>query len=417
VQAFAFNDFNLPSCISEVGEQISPDVKNFYTNIDELIHQYKGLSEEELILLLTLKSLVGRYFNNQGDKEGSPGYLVHKAMRLIKQEDLIPFLGTVRFGEKNKDMILAYIAIMNDILLEIVMNSTIFSGERIHLNQMVARGGKNIFNMFMFLVKNSLLQFHTLKAGYGTNSISVSSITDAYTHKVIIMQSYINDCINYIALNPGSSGIVAPPINNNQSTKSAQFNSEGGRFHPDLSLPFGVNKFVDPVMGQTENFNNFHWEDAGSTNSALMSQMDTSRVLAQIQAINYGQSNNSSAGTPAPQFGAGMGIPTGESVGKNFTQFGQSANNQMSNMGLLQGSFISNPGNSIQGGGPMFSLDFGKSPVGPMPGTFFGSNVSGISIDKTMFNNNNNSGTNANKETNDPNYNQMIAKLLNKDNN
>lgn len=98
-------------------------------------------------------------------------------------------------------MILAYISIMNDILLEIVMNSSIFKGEKIHLNQMVARGGKNIFNIFMYLIKNSLLQFYNLKAQYSTETGSQLTSKNNYKSKVKIVQDFIDVCINYLVLN------------------------------------------------------------------------------------------------------------------------------------------------------------------------------------------------------------------------
>lgn len=209
-------------------------------------------------------------------------------MRLIRQEDLIPFLGTVRFHEKNKDMILAYIAIMNDILLEIVMNSTIFSGERIHLNQMVARGGKNIFNMFMFLVKNSLLQFHNLKSAYGTVSINHGSPTDSYTHRVIVMQNFIDDCINYIALNPGTVNANSAPTYASQVGKNVQMANDGSRgFTPSPAQGFPTGNKFGEDMGD-ENYGPIMEVDDVSTNSAMMSQIDTSRGLGHIQPVNFG---------------------------------------------------------------------------------------------------------------------------------
>lgn len=93
---------------------------------------------------------------------------------------------------------------------------------------------------------------------------------------------------------------------------------------------------------------------------------------------------------------------------KAYPQFGTS-NNHMSNGGVLGGSFTTNQGGATIGGGQqMFSLDFNNTPVGAMPGTFFGSNMSGVSIDQARFQKNNKGDSN-------PNYNEMITSLLKKE--
>lgn len=67
-------------------------------------------------------------------------------------------LDSIKFKDKNKDMILAYISIINDILLELILKSDKFKPGSFHFGSMIARGGKSIIKIFTYLVKNLFQQ-------------------------------------------------------------------------------------------------------------------------------------------------------------------------------------------------------------------------------------------------------------------
>ena len=82
------------------------------------------------------------------------------------------YLDTIKFKEKPKDMILAVINIVNDNLLEAVILGSIQKKEKIDINQFSRdRSNKKIFERFLNLVKNHLMQCDIIKA-FCTNNVS-----------------------------------------------------------------------------------------------------------------------------------------------------------------------------------------------------------------------------------------------------
>ena len=45
-----------------------------------------------------------------------------RVVRRIPPDDMLLMLNSIKFGDKNQDMILAYISIMDDLLLELIIN-------------------------------------------------------------------------------------------------------------------------------------------------------------------------------------------------------------------------------------------------------------------------------------------------------
>jgi hypothetical protein len=99
---------------------------------------------------LTLKHLITIYFSRSADASDP----VIQALRKISQEDILLMLSSIKFKDKNKDMITAYITIINDILLELVLNPSNFNKTSFHFGSLIARGGKAIMGIFTFLIKN-----------------------------------------------------------------------------------------------------------------------------------------------------------------------------------------------------------------------------------------------------------------------
>lgn len=119
------------------------------------------------------------------------------------------------------------------------MNAELYKNEgEIRLNQMVARGGKNIFNMFMMLVRQVFSQFNELKVQFSsetTNSVTPVNLNDIHFYKVNIMQEVIDICTNYLRLSFGHSKAIGDSNNYNVIGNQAnQFNSVNGTlfFYP-----------------------------------------------------------------------------------------------------------------------------------------------------------------------------------------
>lgn len=86
-----------------------PRIQTFFENIESLITTTKSSNncDDELLLLLILRCLTEKCL--KGSKYCENGQIVDK-------ESLLTFLDTIKFKEKPKDMILAYINQVNDIL-------------------------------------------------------------------------------------------------------------------------------------------------------------------------------------------------------------------------------------------------------------------------------------------------------------
>lgn len=143
---------------------IAPDILDFYKNVDNLINNNTNQSFDDLITLITMQNLIGKYLNFSDEKSGNPGYLVHKAMQNITQNDLSNFLGTVKFAEKNNSMLVAVLSIMNDNLLDVVINSNSFKNEPVNLSKMLnSNNRKGIFSYMSHYLKSSLFNLSDLK--------------------------------------------------------------------------------------------------------------------------------------------------------------------------------------------------------------------------------------------------------------
>lgn len=99
------------------------------------------------------------YFSKSADAQDP----VILAMRKIGQDDILLMLTSIKFKDKNKDMITAYITIINDILLELILNPSSFNKTSFHFGSLIARGGKAIMGIFTFLIKNLFQQLYLLR--------------------------------------------------------------------------------------------------------------------------------------------------------------------------------------------------------------------------------------------------------------
>ena len=91
-------------------------------------------------------------------------------------------LSSIKFKDKDKSMILAYISKMVDILLELVIDPKSFKQDTFRFGTMISRDSKSVNEIFKFLIKNGFQQVALMKSQMSSDSINSgilpSGITD-----------------------------------------------------------------------------------------------------------------------------------------------------------------------------------------------------------------------------------------------
>ncbi len=128
-----------------------------------------------------------------------------KFIRRIPPEEMLGMLKSIKFEDKNKDMILAYISIVDDLILELLMNPNNYKPGFFHFGSILARGGKAIINIFKFLIKNSLQQLSLLKSQFCLVEVPIeifnSRISENQARKRLkVIKSLIESFVDYIGL-------------------------------------------------------------------------------------------------------------------------------------------------------------------------------------------------------------------------
>jgi len=170
------------------------------------------------------------------------------------------YLDTIKFKEKPKDMILAVINIVNDNLLEAVILGSIQKKEKIDINQFSRdRSNKKIFERFLNLVKNHLMQCDIIKA-FCTNNVSLTNPMEIFNkEKTAVLQDIIYSTIDYMALDyPNSFGNTFKsfsfPSSNSMNTKQNAFNNTSFITPQSFEQPY--NKFLDNYSSQQPTYDN-----------------------------------------------------------------------------------------------------------------------------------------------------------------
>lgn len=159
------------------------------------------------------------------------------------------------------------------------MNASSFKGETIQLNQMVARGGKGIFNVFLYLIKKNLSEFSNLKNQYclensisETNSIKKSQ---SHLHRKNLYQDFIITCIDSMALNVGPS---------NPSSNSGNTNPSSQTFRPQYNNLIDLHFTKSNVSYQ--NYTSLNGNDTISNHSGIIAKIKQPMPeLNQIQTL------------------------------------------------------------------------------------------------------------------------------------
>jgi len=94
--------------------------------------------------------MVRKYFTCPATVQDPVAQLVQK----IAPDDMLLMLSSIKFKDKDKSMILAYISKMVDILLELVIDPKSFKQDTFRFGTMISRDSKSVNEIFKFLVKN-----------------------------------------------------------------------------------------------------------------------------------------------------------------------------------------------------------------------------------------------------------------------
>lgn len=113
--------------------------------------------DEDLITLITLENIVREYSSYQGDSSLSTP-LSRLLWSKIAIKDMMLLLCSLKFKDKNLDMIIVHIKQYNDVLLELLINPGQFHKSHINFYKV----GKSIMYMHIFLLKNLFQEFRFL---------------------------------------------------------------------------------------------------------------------------------------------------------------------------------------------------------------------------------------------------------------
>lgn len=149
-------------------KQLSTFSQDLDCLINETISKKDPRRDEDLIILLALKQFVNRYFTD--------GVLGGDAIsRMIRTkitiQDMLLVLSSIKFKDKNSDMILVTVKQFDDIFLELLINPAGFKTSQINFY----RGGKGIINVFIFMVMNVFQQVRNMKWIFAEDQSQIES--------------------------------------------------------------------------------------------------------------------------------------------------------------------------------------------------------------------------------------------------
>lgn len=150
-------------------------VEAFNTGIEKTLAETLRITntdlrrDEDVVVLLLLNELVSRYFAKPS--EANPPDSLQRLMKdKISVPEMISLLSSIRFKDKNSDMILIILKQIDDNLLQLVLNPSSFNSQ-VNLTQ----GGRSLINIFLFLIKNTFQQIKIMKSIYCDDSLEVMS--------------------------------------------------------------------------------------------------------------------------------------------------------------------------------------------------------------------------------------------------
>ena len=198
-------------------------VEFFMGEIDGLLTEISSKNnrdprrDEDLVILLTLKEFVSRYFQSPTEPALSSDNIARMMRSKIAVNEMIMVLSSIKFKDKNPDMILVTVKQFNDIFLELIINPAGFKTNQISF----FRGGKSIINIFIFLIKNYFQQIRIMKSIYIEDSVQSETAYLFHDENIIdILKTLIIASLELSAIDSS-----CPPILNN-NTSAFQLHSQ-----------------------------------------------------------------------------------------------------------------------------------------------------------------------------------------------
>lgn len=181
--------------------------------------------DEDLITLMALRQFVARYFAGDSDSDN-----IYKIMRSkIKVSEMIMVLSSLKFKDKNPDMILVTVKQFTDIFLELVVNPASFKASQINFY----RGGKCIINIFIFLIKSFFQQSRIMRSIYSDDFMK-NEVVHLFCGKEILelLKVIVDSTIELAAVDFGQ------PISSSHQTSAFQLHSnKNSQAHEPLQQP------------------------------------------------------------------------------------------------------------------------------------------------------------------------------------
>jgi hypothetical protein len=191
-------------------------VEFFMAEIDVMITEISSKNnrdprrDEDLVILLTLKEFVSRYFQSPAEPSLTSDNIARMMRSKITVNEMIMVLSSIKFKDKNPDMILVTIKQFNDIFLELIINPSGFKTNQISF----FRGGKSIINIFIFLIKNYFQQIRIMKSIYIEDSVQSETAYLFHDENIIdILKTLIVASLELSAID----STCQPIVNNNTS--------------------------------------------------------------------------------------------------------------------------------------------------------------------------------------------------------
>ena len=177
--------------------------------------------DEDLITLMALKQFVRNYF--LGDPGADNVCRIMKSK--IKVNEMIMVLSSLKFKDKNPDMLLVTMKQFTDIFFELIINPESFKTSQINFY----RGGKSIINVFIFLVKGYFQQVRILRSIY-SDELPKNDVLHLFEDKEVleVLRVLVSASLQLAALSTSTtiSGISPNSAFQVHSSKNSQSNRQ-----------------------------------------------------------------------------------------------------------------------------------------------------------------------------------------------
>lgn len=190
--------------------------ENFMAEMDSMVKEitsknYKDPKrDEDLIQLLSLKQFIHRYFGPK-DSTFDQDFISRILRTRVSIHDMILVLSSIKYKDKGIDMTLVTVKQFNDILLEILIHPTSFKTPHINFFQ----SGKNIVNVYIFMLKSFFQQMKVIKSLYCEDFAGVDT-QHSFQHPVSveILASIITSVLELMAFESSNISVPVVPAQN-----------------------------------------------------------------------------------------------------------------------------------------------------------------------------------------------------------